>query len=163
MTDRKIYSNYVAGSAEDRTSSSFARVTLKHADANVTVDPIGLPVISNNAGAVVFYENGSDIAAVTSSPLPDGSPIGIVVGNAEGAGIHPDTVVTAAGVEVTVMFRDATAIFDAIDFKVLTTAGTAATGVTEAVTTKLAAFKTQLEKQGVVELKRATTVTPSFV
>lgn len=163
MTDRKIYSNYVAGSAEDRTASSFARVTLKHADADVTVDPLGLPVISNNAGAVVFYENGSSIAGVTSSPLPDGSPIGIVVGSAEGAGIHPNIVVTTAGVEVTVMFRDGTAIFDNIDFKVLTTAGTAATGVTEAVTTKLTDFKTQLEKQSVKELKKATTVTPSLV
>lgn len=163
MTDRKIYSNYINGNKEDRTSSSFARVTLKHADADVTVDPLGLPVISDSAGAFVFYENGSDISAVTASTLPDGSPVAIVVGTAEGAGMHDDLTVTAAGVEVTVMFRDGTAQFGNIDWTVETTAGVAATGVTAALTTKQAEFTLQLEKQRVVELESATTVTPKFV
>ncbi len=163
MTDRKIYSNYVNEVANDRTSSSFARVTLLHPDANVTVDPIGLAVISNNAGAFVFYENGSDIALVTSSALPDGSPIGIVVGTAEGAGISPNLTVTPAGVEVTVLFRDATVISSNIDWTVQTVAGTAATGVTAALAAKQAAFVTQLEKQGVKQLAKAAPAAPKFV
>ena len=163
MTDRKIYSNFVSDVAEDLSSSSFARVTLKHADADVTIDPLGIAVISDSAGAFVFYENGSSIAGVTASTLPDGSPVAILVGNAEGAGIHADLTVTAAGVEVTVMYRDATAQHGNIDWAVLTTAGTAATGVTAALTTKQNEFKLQLEKQRVKNVGSATTVTPSFV
>lgn len=163
MTDRKIYSNFVTESAQDVPASSFARVTLKHPDANVTIDPVGLAVISDNAGAFVFYENGSSIALVTSSALPDGSPIGIVVGTAEGAGVHPNLTVTAAGVPVTVVYRDASVQHSNIDWSVLTTAGTAATGVTAALTAKQNEFKLQLEKQRVKNVGSATTVTPTFV
>jgi hypothetical protein len=163
MTDRKIFSNYINEYAEDRTASSFARVTLKHADADTTIDPLGLAVISDDAGAFIFYENTSDISAVTSSALPDGSPVGIVVGTAEGAGMHSDITVTAAGVEVTVMFRDGTALFENIDWTVADTSGTPATGVTAALTAKQDEFTLQLEKQRVKGLTKAVAVDPKYV
>lgn len=158
MTDRKIFSNYINAFAEDRTASSFARVTLKHADADAVMDLIGQPVISDSAGAFIFYENTSDISAVTASTLPDASPIGIIVGNAYGAGSHDATTVTAAGIEVTVMFRDGTAIFDNIDWVCAP-----AVGVTAALTTKQTQFTVQLEKQRIVDLKKSVAADPKFV
>ena len=163
MTDRKIYSNYVVENANDRTNSSWARVTLKHADADTTIDPIGQPVVSDNAGAMIFFENTTDLSLVTSSPLPDGSKVGVVVGTARGAGVHPDATVTAAGIEVTVMFRDGHMVMDNIDWAVLDTSGVAATGVTAALAAKQTEFRLELEKQRVKNVAKAVAADPKLV
>jgi hypothetical protein len=163
MTDRKIYSNYIVESLDDRTHSTYARVTLKNAGGTIVVDPVGLPVMSDSAGAFKLYDNGDDISAVTASTLPDGSPVAILVGSARGAGVHDDLTVTAAGVEVTVMFRDGHAVFDNIDFGLLTTSGVIATGLTAANAGEQTAFKLQLEKQRVKNVEKAVAADPKLV
>jgi len=163
-TTRKIFSNYVNSFQDDRTMSSFARVTVKNAGGNAIVDPVGLPVISDSLGAFVPYANGADITAVTASTLPDESPVAVIVGPAHGAGMNThDVTITAAGTEVTVMYRDAVIKGDNIDWAWLDTAGVAATGVTAADATEQADFITQLEVQRVKNLTSAEVVDPSYV
>lgn len=164
MTDRKIFSNYIAECNNDRTHSTYARVIVKNAGGDVVVDPIGYPVISDNAGAFKLYANTDDIAAVTSSTLPDGSPVGIIVGGARGAGINQtDETITAAGTSMTVLFRDATAVFDSINYGLTDVDGVIATGATEADAGEKAAFALQLEKQRVKNLELAPAADPKFV
>lgn len=163
MTDRKIYSNFIVESLDDRTHSTYARVTLKNAGGDITIDPVGLPVMSDSAGAFKLYDNGDVIASVTASTLPDGSPVAILAGTGRGAGVHDDLVVTAAGVEVTVMFRDGTAVFENLDYGLLDTSGVIATGLTAADAGEQTAFELQLEKQRVVKVVKAVAADPKLV
>ena len=159
-TFRKFVSNYVAEDFETATSRpSFATVVVK--GASQVVDPIGLPVISDSAGAFVFYKEASNIATVTASTLPNGSPIGIIVGAKEGFGHNTENVtVTAGGVNMTVMYRDGVVLGDNIDFAITQTTGTV--DGAPALSAKQIAFKLQLEKQGVVLKSKAATTTPSY-
>ncbi len=163
MTTRKIFSNYVVETAQDRTNSSYARVTLKNAGGTVVIDPVGLPVMASAADAVKLFDGGDDLALVTASPLPGGAKVGIVVGSARGAGVSDDVTVTAAGVEVTVLFRDAHVVFDNIDFGLKTTAGVIATGLTQASGPEQTAFRNELEKQSVKNVAKSPAAAPKLV
>lgn len=164
MTDKKIFSNYIVESLDDRTHSTYARVTVKAPGGDVTVDPIGLPLIFDDTDAFVLYENTSDISALTNdSTLPDGSPVCIMAGPAAGAGVRQDVTITAAGVEMTVMFRDGTAVMDRMDYGLLDVNGVVATGTTPALAAKQAEFKLQLEKQRVKDVAEAVAADPKLV
>lgn len=159
-TFRKFVSEYVA---EDHSSAaarpSFATVTLKGGDE--VIDPIGLPVIWDDTDSFVFYKEASDISALTTeSDLPDGSVVGIVVGDINGFGHNnEDVTVPAAGVKVTIMYRKGT-VLDNIDFLLTQTSGSVEGS--PALTAKQAAFKTQLEKQDIVVKGVASAADPSY-
>ena len=161
-TTSRYFSNYIAEHADDRTLSSFARVTVTAA-SDTEIDPIGQPVIATSATQMTFYDNGDDISAVTASPLPDGSKVGIIVGPADGAhlsNVNPTTI-TAAGVEMTVMFRNGVGKGDNYDWSVVDTSG--APSVTPANAAEQAAFIAELEAQRVYNLESAEIVDPSYV
>lgn len=159
-TYRRFVSDYVA---EDHSSPAarpaFATVTLKGADEKI--DPIGFPVIWDDTDSFVFYKEASDIAALTTeSDLPDGSPIGIVVGDNRGFGENTrDVTVPAAGVTVTIMFREGT-ILNNINFSITQVDGTE--DAAPALAAKQAAFKTQLEKQRIVVKGVADVADPAY-
>lgn len=130
----------------------FERVTV-HAAANTKVSPLGTPVVWNATNdRFELLADGYTIPAEDST-LPNGAPVAIAVGAAQGVGFNKDDVtVTAAGTELTVLFRGAAAIVgDAIAY---------ASGVQAA--TK-AVFEKQLEKQGVAVKAAAQDVVPSFI
>ena len=159
-TFRKFVSDYVSEDfATPSSRPSFATVTLKGADE--VVDPIGLPVIWDDTDSFVFYKEASNISALTTeSDLPDGSVVGIVVGAIEGFGHNEaDVTVPAAGVSVTIMYRDGV-VLDNLDF--LLTQVDGSVDAAPALAAKQAAFKTQLEKQGLVVQAVATTVDPTY-
>lgn len=162
---RKFLSNYIAGRKEVHgTSYCFARVTVNNA-TTVVVDPIGLPVISDDLGEYEFYTNTSDISAlVNNGAAPDGALVGVVVGSRVGLGVNDEDVsVPSGGVEMTVLYRGpATVIEDAIDWAVTDVEGTAAVGA-PALTAKQAEFMLQLEKQGIAAVAKATSVAPTYV
>lgn len=159
-TYRKFISDYVL---EDHSSAtarpSFATVTLKGADE--VIDPVGLPVIWDNTDSFVFYKNASDISALTTeSDLPDGSVVGIVVGALEGFGHNEkDVTVPAAGVKVTIMYRDGV-IAGNIDYALTQVDGSV--DAAPALAVKQAAFEKQLEKQDIVVKNVVTSVTPAY-
>ena len=162
-TSRKMVSDYVGGFTDVHgTQFSCARVTVKHG-STIVVDPIGLPVMWDGTDFRIF-KNTDDIAAVaTDSTLPDGSPIGIIVGSRAGFGENVDNVsVGTGGTEFTVMYRGpASAKTDKIDFNAYDVDGVAA--VTTADAGEIAEFKAQLEKQGIAGIANATVVTPTYV
>lgn len=159
-TFRKFVSEYVA---EDHSSPaarpSFATVTLKGGDE--VVDPIGLPVIWDDTDAWEFFKEASDIASLaTESDLPDGSVVGIVVGDVNGFGHNSENVtVTAAGVKVTIMYRKGT-VLDNIDFNLTDVEG--GVDAAPALAATQAEFKTQLEKQDIVVKGVASAADPAF-
>jgi hypothetical protein len=154
----------------------FARVTVTSATA-VNIDPIGQPVIWNGT-SFVFFSDATDLAEATTayeiddgaivpldiaSDLPDGSPIGVVVGSAMGVGINDhDVTVDSTGVELTVLYRGTSSCKTAhIDWEVLDADGDPS--VTPADAAAQAAFIKQLEKQGVAEVNSAEVINPTYV
>lgn len=155
---RKFVSNYV-GTFTDLHGVEYCatRVTVVNT-TDVTIDPIGQPVIATEAGAE-FYKDTSDIA-VAPETFPGGAKVGVVVGSANGFGENVDDVVVGTdGVELTVMFRGpATIKGDRIDFDVVDVDGNSA--VTAGASD---AFITQLEAQGIASQSSATTVAPTYI
>lgn len=154
----------------------FAPVTVVNADP-VSIDPIGQPVIWNGT-AFVFFSDDTDLADATTayevddgaivpldiaSDLPDGSPVGVVVGSSMGVGINDhDITVDSEGVELYVAFRGPASVKTAhIDWDVLDADGDAS--VTPADSGEQAAFIRQLEKQGVAEKLSAEVINPTYV
>lgn len=158
-TYRKFVSNYVIEDFETNTSRpSFATVTLK--GAGEVVDPVGLPVISDGAGAFVFFKEASDIAGTAASALPNGAKVGIVVGDSAGFGHNSfDVTAVAGGVPVTIMYREGVVV-DNIDFSIKQTNGSVE--ASPALAAKQAAFKAELEKQGLFVAPVAETVVTSY-
>ena len=129
-----------------------------------TVEPMGIPVIYDSVtnAWVIYNTNDEDIAAAITandSTLPDHAPIAVVVGNKFGVGFNPEDVTLdvdggAAPITVVAFFRGANnagVVFEGIDF----TAGGVTTG-------DQAAFRSQLEKQGIMVIDNAEVITPSF-
>ena len=165
-TERKRYSNYVVSTQRTVLNNQCSkRVTVKAAGTDAIVDPLGLPVIWDNTDSFIPYENTSDISALTTEPAGlGGAVVGIVVGSSEGEGHNLDDVtVTAAGVEMTVLFRDSTINGGSIDWAWLDVDGVAANGVTAALAAKQLEFTNQLEKQRVNVVDKATVVDPNYV
>ena len=156
-TTRKNISDYVGGFTEVHgVEYCCAVVTVANA-TDVTIDPVGQPVISDDSGDFVFFDNTTVIADLTTdSGLPDGSAVGIVVGSSEGFGVSTeDVVVGSAGTELYVMFRGpASAKVDNLDWDVASTPAEAA---------QIALFTKQLEKQSIAAISTATSVSPTYV
>ena len=122
------------------------------AASNTDEVPIGIPLVyDGTAGAFVRYL-AQDISAVTSSSLPDDSPICIAVGAKEGLGFNKeDVTLSTTATNLTVIFRGPAGLLnEGIDWG-------SATGPNQIE------FRTQMEKQGLSIQTRATAVTPSFV
>lgn len=165
-TERKRYSNYVVSTQRTVLNNQCSkRVTVKAAGTDAIVDPIGLPVVWDDTDSFIPWENGSDLSLLTTEPDGlGGALVGIIVGSSEGEGQNLDDItVTAAGVQMTVLFRDATIIGDNIDWAWLDVDGVAANGVTAALTAKQLEFTNQLEKQRINVVDKATVVDPSYV
>ena len=162
QSTRKFLGNYVISKDEKTLENQCsAVVTVKGADE--VVDPIGLPVIWDDTDSFEFYDNSSDISALTTEPDGlGGAVVGIVVGDSRGEGLNEfDVTVPAAGVPMTVLFRDAVVNGDNIDWSVTDVDGAAS--VTPAAGAVITAFTNQLEKQRVNVKSSATEVDPTYV
>lgn len=155
-TQRGFISNLVAGvsSYEEDTKTNFNLETIL-VGGTAAIGAIGIPVIYN-ADTEVFnvYVAQSIAGAITAggSPLPDGSVIGVLVGDRFGFGFDKqDVTLTADGVPMTVLYRgDATILNSGM---VWGTADAAAQ----------AAFLAQLEQQRITTIETATEVTPTYL
>lgn len=164
-TYRKFVSNYVIEDFEKQTTRpAFATVTLVGNDE--VIDPIGLPVIFSGTDLFTgkstfsFYKEDSDIEATAASTLPSGAKVGIVVGEASGFGHNTlDVTVPAGGVPVTIIYREGV-VLDNIDFSITQVDGTS--DAAPALAAKQAAFKAELEKQGLYVSAISEAVTTSY-
>lgn len=159
-TDRKKVSDYVSELRKGKTfDQCVRRVTVANA-TDVTIDPIGMPVIWDDTSDYEFYTNASDISGLVTPPA-NGLKVGIVVGTDQGFGVNEDTVtVGAAGVELSVLFKDAVVVSEMIDWSVTDVDGVA--GVTPAAGAVQTAFLDQLEIQDVQAKTQADTTDPQF-
>jgi len=158
-TDNKYLSELIAGPvpfvSSDHANFYTARVDIYANGADLDLDPVGTPLVYDAAaggGNFVPYI-AQDISLVTTSSLPDESPVCLLIGPATGAGSASSniTVTDGSSLEVTVLFRGPIAVNqDGMDLT-----GIAAGDVTE--------FVAQLEKQAVRVLPVTTTVAPQHV
>lgn len=127
---------------------SFASVPVK---GSTTIEPIGTPLVWNDIDSAFEVYVAQDISAVAGTPaLPNGAPICVTVGTKEGKGVNrADVTLSSTATEMTVMFRSGAVVADGIEF------GAAAAPA-------IAAFRLQLEKQGIAVIDAATAVNPSF-
>lgn len=151
---RKCVSEVLAGVSSTEEINgvdyNFARVLVKEgATAGEVVAPIGLPLVSDSAGAFVPYVD-QDITAVTASTLPDGSPVCVAVGSSKGIGFNKkDITLDATGVEMVVIFRGEAALIRE--------------GIELVEGAEKVALVAQLEKQGIAVHNQAQEVVPSYV
>lgn len=157
-TQRKTISDLIKGvmdfEDETKTNFNFATVTV---GGSATIDNIGIPVIWVNANSQFEVYVAQDIAAAIStggSPLPDGSVIGLLVGDNFGVGFNKADVDLSEGdVERTILYRgDVTVVDDGYGI----TWGSAAAPAQ-------AAFLAQLQEQRITTIDSATAVTPTYV
>lgn len=130
---------------------NFATVDVTGSDS---VDNIGIPLIWNNTSSHFEVYVAQDIDTVIStggSPLPDGSVLGLSVGNFAGLGNNEaDTDLSDSDAQMTLLYRgDAAIVEDEIIWG--SAAGPAQT-----------AFLAQLENQRITTVDNATTVTPAY-
>lgn len=127
---------------------SFASVPVK---GSTTIEPIGTPMVWDNASSAFVVYVAQDISAVAGTPaLPDASPICVSVGTKEGRGVNRDDVtLTATATQMTALFRSGAVVMEGIEW-----------GAASAPAK--AAFRLQLEKQGVVVVDAAVAANPSF-
>ncbi len=158
-TDNKYLSELVSGpvpfESSDHANFYTARVVVEAitGGGDLSLDPVGTPLVYDPVNTVFVPYVAQDISAVTTSSLPDESPVCILIGPQEGAGLASENIAIAedATATVTVLFRGPMAIKDD---------GMAWGAITSQNQIE---FRAQLEKQE-VRVKAATTaVTPSFV
>lgn len=135
-----------------------ARVMVSAVGSDLSLDPIGTPLISSVLAGntfIPFVDQDPTDADAQGSSLPNQSPVCLVLGPAKGAGMGDGPIVIADGesTEVTVLFRGNFTVKKAgIDY------------VTAAVSAPSQAdFELQLEKQNISVKAAAQTVDPSFV
>lgn len=164
QTTRKFYSDYVVETRPNTLDNQCSkRATVKAPGADIVVDPVGFPVVFDGADSYIPLENTTDIAGTTAPSISDGGLVGIVVGAATGEGHNEaDVTITSAGVEMTILFADATIVEDAIVWGFEDVDGTAGDGVTAALAAKQAEFLTYLAAQRVFAKSKATVVDPTY-
>ena len=155
-TQRKILSDLLKGvmTYEDDTKTNFNYDSVT-VGGTATIGNIGVPVVwvDGNSRFEVFI--AQDIAAAIAtgtSPLVDGSAIGLLVGSEFGSGFNKaDTDLSAGDVTKTILYRgDATVVDAGIEW------GTAAAPAQ-------ALFNAQLEAQRITTIDNATVVTPTYL
>lgn len=150
-TGRKHYSEVVAGTggfeAERKVDYYFKRVPVRAASAT-DVEPVGIPLVWDNANSAYVVFLAQDISAVTGTNYP----VAVAVGNKQGLGYNEaDVTLNTTAVELTAYIRGEASILEAgIDF-----------GAASAP--NIALFKTALEKQGAVFTASAGPVVTSYV
>lgn len=154
QTQRKFLSEVVKGVslAEIERGILVSTATVNAEAATDTVEePIGIPLVwDNTASAFVRYVD-QDISAVTGSPLPDGSPVAISVGDRRGAGFNTtDVTLGTTPVQLTALYRDAQVDYAGVDFGAATTPN-------------INEFKQAMEEQRVVEVAAASAVATSYI
>ena len=155
--ERGYISDVVAGVSfyEEDTKTNFHLETVLVGNATaLSIGAFGIPVIWNNTTKVFnvyVAQSISDAVTAGGSPLPDGSVIGVLVGDRFGFGFNKaDVALTATGVPFTILYRGPATIL-----KTGMVFGTA-------TTTAQDAFYAQLEQQGITTIATATSVTPSY-
>ncbi len=157
-TDNKYLSELIAGpvpfASSDHANFYTARVTVEaiSGGGDLSLDPVGTPLVYDAVNTVFVPYVAQDISAVSTSSLPDESPVCILIGPAEGAGLASENIAIAddSTAEVTVLYRGQLAIKDD---------GMAWGAITAP---NQAEFIAQLEKQKIRVLPATTAVTPSF-
>jgi hypothetical protein len=153
---RRHYSEVVKATSKIESEGAgnyhYARITVDAA-ADVSIDPVGYPVIWNDTDdAWNLFE--SQAVPTEDTNLPNGAPVAVAVGPAQGKGVNKEDVLidgTDGGV-LTVLFRGEAIINpDEVQWHANTTAG------------QKASFILALEKQGIAMQASATDVTPAFV
>lgn len=159
-TVAKRISDYVVG--RDRVMGkdvTVKRVTVKHG-SSITIDPLGVPVMTDDAGAWTIFRNTYDIAGQDPVTSLGGAKVGIIVGSSEGYGRNQETVtLTTSGVECHVLFG----VFGNAVIKSANLDWTAGGNVTTADSTEKLEFLAQLSNQGVADQTVATVVDPTYV
>lgn len=155
-TQRGYITDLVAGLAnyEDDTKTNFHTETVT-VGGTATIGYIGIPVIwvnGNSQFEVYVAQNIATAISTGGSPLPDGSVIGLLVGNNFGYGFNKADVDLSAGdVSATILYRgDATILNEGIVW------GAAAAPAQ-------AAFLAQLEAQRITTIAAGEAVTPAHV
>lgn len=163
-TDSKYLSELIAGPVpfvgNDVANFHTARVNMRAVTSAITGAKIGQPLVYNATGGITAFVPfvAQTISDVTTSTLPDLSPVCLLIGNSEGAGIMPEDgldITADTNAVVTVLYRGPIAVKqDGIEFGGVTSGAAGANGI---------ALKAQLEAQGIRVLPATTVVTPSFV
>jgi len=154
-TQRAYLSDLLAGTStyEDDTKTNFHYASV-NVGGSTTIGQIGIPVIWVNGNTQFEVYVAQSIATAIStggSPLPDGSVIGIVVGDNFGLGYNKADINLASGdVNMTVLYRGDATILN----------GGMVWGSADATAQGL--FLAQLQKQRITTIASATTVTPSY-
>lgn len=155
-TQRAYITDLVAGLSnyEDDTKTNFHTATVT-VGGTATIPCIGVPVIwvnGNTQFEVYVAQNIATAISTGGSPLPDGSVLGVLVGNNFGYGFNKADVDLSAGdAEMTILYRgDATIIDNGMVW------GSANAGAQTA-------FLAQLEAQRITTIANATEVDPTYV
>lgn len=151
-TGRKYLTDLVKG-VDSFSEDSAVRFSYETVAVGGTgeVDNIGIPLVWVNANSRFEVYVAQDISAVTGSPLPEGFPIAISVGDKFGVGRNrADTNLATSGQQMTVLYAGPAAITnEGIVW------GSATSGDQDE-------FRDQLEKQRMRIVANATTVTPAY-
>lgn len=133
-------------------SYHFAQVTVV-AGSDTNIDPIGTPIIWNDTDDEWNILANGDTVPTDATNLPNGAPMAITVGSAEGVGHNKaDVTVGTGGTVLTVMFRGPAGIVkEGITYP---------SGVLSATQT---VFEDQMEVQGIAIVPSADDVVPKFV
>jgi len=154
-TERPVLSDLIKGVMDfeemTKTNFNFESVTV---GGTATIGNIGIPVIWVNGNSQFEVFIAQDIAAAVTagnSPLPDGSVVGILVGDNFGAGFNKSDVDLSAGdVSRTILYRGDVTISNA--GMVWGTANAA----------NQALFLDAMQDQRITTIASATVVTPTY-
>lgn len=154
-TKRRQLSELLAGydNFQDTSGVNFHFATVD-VEGTLAINPIGTPLVWDNTASSFAVYIAQDFSALTTSPLPDKTPICITVGDNRGVGFNDADVQLQATtpVKMTVLFRGDASIMEAgLDWN----AGTNSTNQ--------GLFKAKLEQQKIAITETATDVTPSFI
>ena len=154
-TGRKIISDLIKGvmTYEEDTATNFNYETIAVGGGAGNIEPIGIPVIWDNADTRFEVFVAQDIPTVKGtggSPLPGGSVIALLVGDALGKGNNQADIDISSDVKATALYRgDATIVNEGIDW-----------GAASAP--QQAAFLAELELNRITTIANAEVVTPTY-
>lgn len=169
-TERRQLSEVLKGYTkfEDDSAINYCFYTGEVGAASGTAEPIGTPVVWVNANSrfEVYVDQVIATVASTTSPLPNGARVGVLVGTKEGRGNNKEAIdLTAGAANATILFRGPAAVVD--------TAGSGVGDVTSGINDGIqwaassgaerAAFNKELETQGIAVITSATASNPNFV
>lgn len=157
--ERKYLSSLISGPITDYALVAdyhYAVVTVEalSGGGDVTISPLGSPLIYSDANDVYIPFVAQDPTAVTEGGTPDEAPVVLTVGMPSALGKNDADIVIAEGetAEVLAVFRGPLSIKqDGIEWSGSSSAG------------NKAAFVLQLQKQGISNVPSATDADPSFI